>query len=75
MGEQLSEHQRKRTVGEVWFANVNFCSEAPTPVSQKFVVILSYVVTLNLYIFASRPCVKGDVSDSWQRDCLVDSVL
>ena len=78
MGEQLSEHQRKRAIGEVWFANVNlcksfwiknFCSEAPTTVRQKFVVILSYVVTLNLYIFASLPCVKGDVSDSWQRDC------
>ena len=37
------------------------CSEAPTTVSQKFVVILSYVVTLNLYIFASLPCGKGDV--------------
>ena len=36
----------------------NFCSEAPTTVSQNFVVILSYVVTVNLYIFASRPCVK-----------------
>ena len=32
---------------------------APTTVSQNFFVILSYAVTLNLYIFASRPCVKG----------------
>ena len=65
---------RCRVFQEKFFTK-NFCSEAPKPVSQNFVVILSYVVTLNLYIFASHPCVKGDVSDSWQRDCLVDSVL
>ena len=49
---------------------------APTTVSQKFVVILSYVVTLNLYIFASLPCVKGDVLQMQNRGIVtVDCVL
>ena len=49
---------------------------APTTVSQNFVVILSYVVTLNLYIFASLPCVKGDVLQMQSRGIVtVDCVL
>ena len=44
--------------------------------SKMFYVTLSYVVTLNLYIFASLPCVKGDVLQMQNRGIVtVDCVL